>query len=291
MKTHTMTRSVIALAASLWASLAFGQTNSDRNVTCNLTNVNDACVISTQGMSTVGWYTSGGPATWTIVTEVLYDALGSSTQTWFAVQTFDSNVARNILIPSSAQAANPGQFSQGLNNDPWITPVAGAQAYRLRLVATAGGSAVAVTMNAGTGVNATAAFQTNPNNLQVTASPPGSATGQVTGTATGTTAGTTATLTASATTGQFTYLCGYDVSPGSATAAITITITTTGLANNLTDTVGAPVTAAGTTGTLPPRTFWPCLKGTPANTNITVSAGALGAGGTGQAVNAWGYTQ
>jgi hypothetical protein len=321
----------ISLAACLWASLAFGQANNssnwqtpgnqvvpgavhmcintagqavacsgaaplpvsqnDRNVTCNLLLVNDTCVLNTQGVSSVGWYTTGGPATWTIVSELLYDVLGSSTQTWFTAQTFDSSVTRNILIPNSASAINAGQFSQGLNNDPWITNVGGAQAYRLRLVATAGGTPITVVLNGGTGVNAAAAYQTNPNNLQVTASPPGSATGQVTGTATGTTAGATATLTASATTGQFTYLCGYRVSPGSATAAITITITTTGLTNNLTDTVGAPVTAAGTTGAIVPATFTPCLKGTPANTNITVVAGALGTGGVNQAVNAWGYTQ
>jgi hypothetical protein len=262
---------------------------NDRNVTCNLLNVNDTCVLNTQGVSSVGWYTTGGPATWTIVSELLYDVLGSSTQTWFTAQTFDSSVTRNILIPSSTLATNPGQFSQGLNGDPWITNVGGAQAYRLRLVATAGGTPITVVLNGGTGVNATAAYQTNPNNLQVTATPAGT---QQYNSATGTTAGTTATLTASATTGQFTFLCGAVIAPGSATAAITIPITSTGLAsNNLNDFVGAPVTAAGTTGITQRYQFTPCLKGTPANTNITVSAGALGAGGTNQAVNAWGYTQ
>jgi hypothetical protein len=290
-----MKKFAVAIVAYLFAATAafaqYSGTGSDRNIVCNLLLVNDTCVVNTQGSSTVGWYTTGGPATWSIITELLYDVPGSATQTWFPAQTFDSNVIRNILVPNSALATNPGQFSQGLNGDPWITNVGGAQAYRLRLTATAGGTPVTVVLNASVAVNATAAFQTNPNNLQVTASPAGSAVGQVTGSATGTTAGATATLAASATTGQFGYLCGYRVSPGSATAAATITITTTGLTNNLTDTVGAPVTAAGTTGAIVPATFTPCLKAATANTNITVVAGALGAGGVNQAVNAWGYTQ
>lgn len=107
--------------------------------------------------------------------------------------------------------------------------------------------------------------------------------------ATGTTAGATATLAAAA--GQFTYLCGFSVSPGSATTAITITITTTGLASNQTLSVGAPVTAVGTTGVNQYSYFTPCLRSTAVNTAVTVVAGALGTAGVGQAVNAWGYQQ
>lgn len=107
--------------------------------------------------------------------------------------------------------------------------------------------------------------------------------------ATGTTAGTTATLPAAA--NQFTYLCGFSVSPGSATTAITISITTTGLASNQTLSVGAPATAVGTTGLNQYETFTPCLKSSLVNTPITVVAGALGTAGVNQAVNAWGYTQ
>lgn len=108
--------------------------------------------------------------------------------------------------------------------------------------------------------------------------------------ATGTTAGATATLPAAA--GKFTYLCGFTVSPGSATTAITISITTTGLASNQTLSVGAPATAAGTTGAnVMPPPFTPCLPSSAVNTAITVVAGALGAGGVNQAVNAWGYQQ
>jgi hypothetical protein len=50
--------------------------------------------------------------------------------------------------------------------------------------------------------------------------------------ATGTTAGATAALPAAP--GKIDYLCGISVSPGSATTAIVITVTTTGFANNFT---------------------------------------------------------
>jgi hypothetical protein len=111
----------------------------------------------------------------------------------------------------------------------------------------------------------------------------------LTETATGTTGGTTATFPAIA--GKTNWLCGFSVSPGSATAAITITVTTTGLTNNFTLNVGAPVTAAGTTGTPLVHPITPCVPASATNTAITVVAGALGSGGVGQDVNAWGYRQ
>lgn len=110
---------------------------------------------------------------------------------------------------------------------------------------------------------------------------------QITAVATGTTAGTTATLAAAL--GKVTYICGFSVSPGSATAAITITITTTGLTNNYSANVGAPVTAVGVTGLKQTENFNPCLPANAPNTGIAVVAGALGAGGVNQAVTAWGY--
>lgn len=107
--------------------------------------------------------------------------------------------------------------------------------------------------------------------------------------ATGTTAGATATLPGL--TNHFTYLCGFSVSPGAATAAITITVTTTGLTNNFTWNVGAPVAAAGTTAAILTINFPTCIPAGTINTPITVVAGALGAGGVGQDVNAWGFQQ
>jgi len=105
--------------------------------------------------------------------------------------------------------------------------------------------------------------------------------------ATGTTAGATATFPAVV--GKVNYLCGLSVAPGSATTAIVINITTTGLTNNFTWSVGAPATAAGATGSVLTVTFTPCPSASAPNTAITVVAGALGAGGAGQDVNAWGY--
>lgn len=132
--------------------------------------------------------------------------------------------------------------------------------------------------------------------LVVTASPNSGGFGQypagaapLTETATGTTAGATATFPAIS--GTTNWLCGFSVSPGSATTAITITITTTGLANNFTLSVGAPVTAVGTTGSIITVPITPCVPASATNTAITVVAGALGTGGVGQSVNAWGFRQ
>lgn len=116
--------------------------------------------------------------------------------------------------------------------------------------------------------------------------PPGAT--PVSNAATGTTAGTTATLPAAA--GKFTYICGFSVSPGSATTAITINIVMTA-ASTFTLAVGAPVTAVGTTGLNQTQTFSPCVPGSAVNTTITVAAGALGTGGVNQDVNAWGFQQ
>jgi hypothetical protein len=105
--------------------------------------------------------------------------------------------------------------------------------------------------------------------------------------ATGTTAGATATLAAAP--GKINYLCGISVTPGSATTAIVITVTTTGFTNNFTWSVGAPATAAGVTGSPLNVSFNPCVPSNTPNTAITVAAGALGAGGAGQDVNIAGY--
>ena len=111
----------------------------------------------------------------------------------------------------------------------------------------------------------------------------------ITASATGTTAGATATLSASAS--RFTYLCGFSVAPGSATTAITINVTVTGIANTFTESVGAPATAVGVTGVSFQRTFTPCIPSSAVNSGIAVAAGALGAGGVSQDVNAWGFQQ
>jgi len=116
--------------------------------------------------------------------------------------------------------------------------------------------------------------------------PPGAT--PVSNAATGTTAGATATLPAAA--GKFTYICGFSVSPGSATTAITINVVMTA-AGTFTFSVGAPVTAVGTTGANIIHPITPCIPGSAVNTTVTVAAGALGAGGVNQDVNAWGFQQ
>jgi hypothetical protein len=105
--------------------------------------------------------------------------------------------------------------------------------------------------------------------------------------ATGTTGGATATLPAVQ--GKITYICGFSVAPGAATAAITINVTVTGPSSTFTWSVGAPAVAAGTTGAVLTVSFGTCVPASAPNTSIAVAAGALGAGGVSQDVNAWGY--
>jgi hypothetical protein len=109
--------------------------------------------------------------------------------------------------------------------------------------------------------------------------------------ATGTTAGTTATLPAAL--GKFTYLCWLHVEVGSATAAIPVNVTASNLqSGTFTSSANAPVTAAtATAGPIINQVFTPCLPASAVNTTIPVAAGALGAGGVNQLVNAGGYQQ
>lgn len=71
-----------------------------------------------------------------------------------------------------------------------------------------------------------------------------------------------------------TYLCGLSVAPGSATTAITINVTTTGLTNNFTWFVGAPATAVGVTGAVLTVPFNPCVP-------ASAVAGNMGLNGQG----------
>src|SRR5262249_14521108 len=99
---------------------------------------------------------------------------------------------------------------------------------------------------------------------------------------TGTTDGTNGTL--SAVPGKYTYLCGFTVSPGSATTGIVLNVTLTGAISAPNWEVAAPATAAGVTGVPLTVSFAPyCIpSGTP-NSAIQVVVGALGAGGINQA--------
>jgi hypothetical protein len=106
---------------------------------------------------------------------------------------------------------------------------------------------------------------------------------------TATTGGITALLPNVA--NQYTYACGFSVSPGSATAAITLLVTLLNIAGTFTWAVGAPVTAAGTTGATLTVLFTPCLRSNVVNQQVGVVVGALGAGGVNQAATIWGYQQ
>jgi hypothetical protein len=103
----------------------------------------------------------------------------------------------------------------------------------------------------------------------------------------GTTAATAATLAAAA--GKFTYVCGFSISHGSATGAVTAGDTVVGTAVSMTWVTGVPVTAAGTTTPTYTINFSPCIPSSAVNTGIVVTSGANGAGGVNNFVQAWGY--
>jgi hypothetical protein len=115
------------------ADLQFDSTGSlrvapspDKLVTGTISASGQSVVINTEGLSTVGWATSG---TWvgTIISEISYDGVD-----WYAQETLDTDTGNNFIVTS---------FTESLNNDPWITNVAGSRLYRLRSTAWSSGSA------------------------------------------------------------------------------------------------------------------------------------------------------
>lgn len=120
---------------------------------------------------------------------------------------------------------------------------------------------------------------------QVSSAPFGST--QITASATGTTGATAATLAGVA--GKTTYITSMTVTEKNPTAAIDITVVTTGLATNLTWNMHLLATGAAVPNP-PPLTvvFNPPIPASAVNTAIVVTAGAAGAGGV-SSVNLQGY--
>lgn len=97
----------------------------------------------------------------------------------------------------------------------------------------------------------------------------------------------TATLTGAA--NVTTYISGFQVTGGGATAASVIDVTVTGLLGG-TATYNIPVPAGATLGINPLIvTFYPPIPASAANTNIVVSAASFGAGNAKATVNAQGF--
>jgi hypothetical protein len=90
--------------------------------------------------------------------------------------------------------------------------------------------------------------------------------------------------------GKFTYLSGFAVTGLGATSAGSVTITTTGLTNNLSFVL--PVPAGVTAGVTPlVVTFNPPLQGSAVNTAIVVNVPSYGSGNTTASASAWGFQQ
>lgn len=242
----------------------------------------------------IGTISASGSANGLIVPLNGYSCLGVDVSgTWSGSLLVQASFDYAAVGPASAHwgtttvvPVTSGASTQAITaNGQFQANAASAAAFRIYAVSLVSGSA-SIAARRGNGVCTVMAD--NPLPVTPTSVYPLGAT-PIEVSATGAAAGTTATLAGAA--AKFTYLCGYSVSPGSATAAITISVTTTGLTNNFTEFVGAPVTAAGTTGLAFTRTFSPCVQASAAATGIAVVAGALGTGGTNQAVNAWGFQQ
>jgi hypothetical protein len=116
---------------------------------------------------------------------------------------------------------------------------------------------------------------------------------QIIGFASGAAQSNTATLTG--VTGQYTYLEGFDLTGGGATAASVIEVTTTGFSTNpkfeVAIAAGATAPAFSTTGPYTWSVRFPTpLRSSATNTNITVVVPSYGAGNTNASVIAYGYT-
>ena len=98
-----------------------------------------------------------------------------------------------------------------------------------------------------------------------------------------TTGSSSATLTG--TTNKWTYICGFVLTSGGTTAAITGNVTITGLPTTMNFTYVFVSSGQGVLGVAFPG----CLVASAANTNIVVNTPAGGAGTVGS-ISAWGFT-
>jgi len=157
-------------ANPLRVSLEFTQTNanplsvtgditpnppSDRPTSGVMAASIDQVIVDCTGVTTLGWTTSGN---WigTMTHEVQY-----GDGQWFIVETIDTNLA------DDGKPFVVTQWTQGLNNDPWITNVAGATQLRFRFISYVSGSAT-VTTNGSVRLNAVRVYNTTPSVFQTT---------------------------------------------------------------------------------------------------------------------------
>jgi hypothetical protein len=117
---------------------------------------------------------------------------------------------------------------------------------------------------------------------------------QIIGFASGAAQSNTATLTGA--TGVYTYIEGFDLTGGGATAASIIEVTTTGIAGSnpkfeVAIAAGVTAPAFSTTGPYTWSIRFPTpLRSSATNTNITVVVPSYGSGNTNASVVAYGYT-
>lgn len=95
----------------------------------------------------------------------------------------------------------------------------------------------------------------------------------------------TSTVTLAGAAGRWTYLCGFTLTTGATTAAITGAVTITGVPTTMNFTYVFVSTGQGVLGIAFPG----CISASASNTSIVINIPAGGAGTVGSA-SAWGYT-
>jgi hypothetical protein len=105
--------------------------------------------------------------------------------------------------------------------------------------------------------------------------------------------GTNATITATlpAAVGKSTYITGFAVHAGFATAGIELDVQVTGIPTTLDFDIRVPTSAGNVAGMWQSNYFQPPLPSSATNTAIVVTVPAAGAGDSGTSVCAWGYQQ
>ena len=93
-------------------------------------------------------------------------------------------------------------------------------------------------------------------------------------------------------TGQYTYICGWNVFTNGGTAQdVNVTVGSFAGATNLNYLLSVPAFSA-TNATKIGDTYWPCLRGNSIGAGVgIISVPAQGTGNTNVTINVWGYTQ
>lgn len=203
------------------------------------------------------------------------NASASWTTLYYLDAASPSTAPANSITANGLYVFNTGGFSRFRVN---ITTLTGTpKTVTVGAALTAGPSAVYV-LNPGLGTSSNTIGNVN----QVSDYPVGAV--PVTASATGTTGAVVGTLASGAS--VTTYICGFSITTSATAATVVAPVVGGTITDDLTFSQYVPANTAGVSELR--ETFSKCVPASAANTAITVTSGAAGAGGV-TAVNAWGY--